>query len=64
MKGAIAEAEAEKLREYPLTERVEISRNHRGPVIEVYPTDSVAQQGLYDIVENYQTWIEVMDPYA
>lgn len=63
MKGAMAEAEAEKLREKPEIEKVNLTSNHRGPVIEVKPTDRVAKDAIYDEVEDFQTWIEVLDPY-
>lgn len=65
MKHAIAKAELEQIREDPLVESAEIDQNegHPDPFIEVKPTDSLAKQEMLNRVNDYQTWIEVIDPY-
>lgn len=60
MKKAIANAEAEKLRERTIVEEATVELTHRGPKIVVKVADRIAQDKLEADVHNFQTWIEVI----
>lgn len=62
MEQAIAEAEAEQLRDDNRVERVEMDSNYRGVLLRVIPTDRLARDDLQRELHDWTTWIEVEEP--
>ena len=57
----IAEQTAEPLADTDFVDDAEVDENHNGPFVRVFVRDSIAESKMYDRIDDYPCYIDVVN---